>query len=425
MNQFARSSSPLAVVRSDDTPAPGSVAATVAELALIGRNDDGGATRLAWSAELLAAYDFVGERMRALDLEVSVDPAGNLIGRWNAGTGPPVIVGSHLDTVPSGGAFDGALGVVSAVHAVALLKEQGFEPSRPLWVVAFMDEEGTRFGAALFGSRAFTGEDVSHFGDRVDDDGVSLREAMAAAGFDLDRAAEAAAVGVIAAFLELHVEQGPVLETDGLDIGVVTSIVGLRGYRVRLRGQANHAGTTPMRLRRDALAGAARVALELRAFARAREQVTANVGKLSVEPGGANVVPGYADFTIDVRAATGAGIEELERLVDKTVRTVAAEESLEAELEQTFALDPVGLDAALVDAVERAAQAEGASWRRLPSGAGHDAMLVAPHAPTAMIFVPSRDGVSHAPEEYTSPAQAELGMRVLAATLRHTLEAGR
>lgn len=422
MNQFARSSV-QGLRHLAETAAPGSVAATVARLARIGECDGGGVRRVAWSAELFAAYDFVGEQMRALGLEVSIDPAGNLIGRWNAGSGAPVVVGSHLDTVPSGGAFDGALGVVSAVHAVRLLKEQEFEPEKPVWIVAFMDEEGTRFGAALFGSRAFTGEDVSSCADRIDDAGVSLRDAMMSAGFDPLRVSDAS-VDDVAAYIELHVEQGPVLESEGLEIGVVTSIVGLRGYRVRLRGQANHAGTTPMRLRRDALAGAARIALELRAFARARDSVTANVGKIAIEPGGANVVPGYADFTIDVRAPSHAALAELERHVEETVASVAEEEQLEVDLEPTFALDPVTLDAELVEAVERAAEAERASWRRLPSGAGHDAMVVARAAPTAMIFVPSRDGVSHAPEEYTSPEHMELGMRVLASTLRQALERG-
>lgn len=407
------------------TAAPGSVAATVEELGRIGSREDGVVRRVAWSPELFAAYAFLGGRMRALGLDVSTDAAGNLIGKWNAGRGAPVVVGSHLDTVPSGGAFDGALGVVCAVHAVAVLKEEGFEPDRPLWLIAFMDEEGTRFGAALFGSRAFTGEDVSGLAERVDDEGISLRDAMAASGFEVERAVEAHTVRDVAAFLELHVEQGPVLETEGLDVGVVTSIVGLRGYRVRLRGQANHAGTTPMRLRRDALVGAARIALELRAFARARENVTANVGKLAIEPGGANVVPGFADFTIDVRAATDATIAELEQHVDETVARVAAEEGLEVDLLPTFALDPVELDPELVGAVERAAESEGASWRRLPSGAGHDAMIVARHVPAAMIFVPSRAGISHAPQEYTSPEHAELGMRVLAATMRQILRSGR
>ena len=214
--------------------------------------------------------------------------------------------------------------------------------------------------------------------------------------------------------------QGPVLEAEGVQIGVVTAIVGLRGFRVRLSGQANHAGTTPMGLRRDALAGAARIVLELRDIARIRDEVTANVGEITVSPGGANVVPGFAEFTIDVRAATPDGVSELERLVEEVVARVAREEGLEADLERTFALEPLELDPQLVDAVERAAAAEGASSRRMPSGAGHDAMVVGRHIPAAMIFVPSRGGISHSPDEYSSPGEVELGMRVLAATIRQS-----
>jgi allantoate deiminase len=400
---------------------PDTVAASLDELARIGVGADGGVTRVAWSNELFAAYAWVRERMRALGLEVEIDAAGNLFGHWEAGSGKAVLVGSHLDTVPSGGRLDGALGVVAAVHAVELLQRKGFEPERPLWVVAFMDEEGTRFNAALFGSRAFAGQSVEGVGDRVDVAGTTLRDAMHAAGYDLGRVGEAARIDEIASYLELHIEQGPVLAADGFDIGVVTSIVGLRGYRVRVHGEANHAGTTPMRLRRDALLAAARIALELREFARAREMVTANVGKIAVAPGGANVVPGLADFTVDVRAATPEGVRELERVVEETVTRIANDEGVEAELEQTFALEPLELDGRLVDMVERAAVSEGATFTRMPSGAGHDAMVVGRHVPAAMIFVPSRGGISHSPEEYTHPSQLELGMRVLAATLRQSL----
>jgi allantoate deiminase len=398
-----------------------SVAASLERLAQFGGGPDGGVTRVAWSQELFEAYDWLGDRMHELGLEVEVDAAGNLFGRWAVGNGSPVLVGSHLDTVPSGGRLDGALGVVAAVHAVKLLQEQGFEPARPVWIVAFMDEEGTRFDAALFGSRAFVGEDVAPAGDRIDAAGTTLRYAMGERGHVLERVGEAARVAEVGAYLELHIEQGPVLEAEGVQIGVVTSIVGLRGYRVRLHGQANHAGTTPMSLRRDALAGAARIALELRDFARARENVTANVGKITVAPGGANVVPGFADFTIDIRAATPDGVAELERLVEETVARIAQEEGLGAELERTFSLEPLELDPKLVDAVERAAAEEGATSRRMPSGAGHDAMVVGRHVPAAMIFVPSRSGISHSPDEYSSPSEVELGMRVLAATLRLSL----
>ena len=399
------------------------MAASLDELARIGRDAGGGVTRVAWSPELFRAYDWVGDRLRELGLEVELDAAGNLLARWQAGAGAPILVGSHLDTVPTGGRFDGVFGVVAAVHAIRLLKAEGFMPSRPIWIAAFMDEEGTRFGAALFGSRAFAGEDVGDLGDRVDADGVTLRGAMTAAGLDFDRVGDAHRVEEIGAYLELHIEQGPVLEAEGRDLGVVSSIVGLRGYRVRLSGEANHAGTTPMSMRRDAFAGAARIALALRDEARARENVTANVGMISVQPGGANVVPGVADFTIDVRAATPGNLALLDALVSETVTRIAAEEGLGHALEQTFALEPLELDPCLAAALERAADAEGASTMRKPSGAGHDAMVVGRHVPAAMLFVPSRGGVSHSPHEYSEPAQVELGMRVLAATLRGSLRA--
>jgi hydantoinase/carbamoylase family amidase len=399
-----------------------SVAASLDRLARIGGDPGGGVTRVAWSPELFAAYDWVSERLRAVGLETEVDPAGNLIGRWEAGSGKAVLVGSHLDTVPRGGRLDGALGVVAAVHAIELLRQEGFEPARPLWLVAFMDEEGTRFDTALFGSRAFVGENLSMLGERSDRAGITLRTAMSAAGFDLERVGDACRIDEVESYLELHIEQGPVLEAEQLQVGVVTSIVGLRGYRVRLEGESNHAGTTPMRFRRDALVGAARVAVALRDEARRREGMTANVGRIGVEPGGANVVPGRADFTIDVRSPSASGFHELDRLVRDTVLGVAAEEGLTVELEQTFVLEPQPLDPELVALLQRAAAREGAPTRLMPSGAGHDAMIVGRHVPAAMLFVPSRRGISHSPDEESRPEDVELGMRVLAAALRAALE---
>ena len=400
-----------------------SVTASIDELARIGGDSDGGVTRVAWSEELLAAYDTVAAWMGELGMETEVDAAGNLFGRWVAGTGPAVLVGSHLDTVPCGGRLDGVLGVVAAVHAVALLRDEGFEPDRPLWIAAFMDEEGTRFDTALFGSRAFAGEDLSALGSRRDGDGVALRTAMADAGFDFEHVTDARRIDEIALYLELHIEQGPVLEAEGLDLGIVTSIVGLRGYRARLYGEANHAGTTPPALRRDALAGAARIVLALRDAIGTQDGMTSNVGRMTVEPGGANVVPGLVDFTIDVRATRDAELGELERRVTEAVERIAAEEGLRVELEQTYTLDPLELDAELVDALDRAATAEGASARRMASGAGHDAMVIGRHVPAGMLFAPSMGGVSHSPAEDSRPEHLELGVRVLASALREFLKA--
>lgn len=383
-------------------------------LAAIGADlDAGGVTRVAWSPELFEAYGFLGRRGAECRLTHDVDPAGNAFLRWNAGAGPALLIGSHLDTVPNGGRFDGALGVFSGLDVLRALGRDGYEPRIPLWVTAFMDEEGTRFGTALLGSRAFVGGDLGGLGERRSREGTSLREAMAERGFDFDRASDAAAVSEIRGYLELHIEQGPVLERNGEDVGIVTSIVGLIGLDVRFEGQANHAGTTPMSLRRDALAGAARAVLELRDLARGHEGHTANVGTITVEPGGKNVIPGVCEFSVDVRAAARADFETLDGRARAVLERIAHEEGLDLTVRELYRVQPVPLDTGMIDALERAAELEGASSRRMPSGAGHDAQVIAPHVPTGMLFVPSRRGISHNPAEYTSPEHCATGSRVL------------
>ena len=388
------------------------IQARLEELARFGA-DGAGVTRFAWSPELAQASGWLSERLRELGLEAETDAAGNVIGRWNAGRGRAVVVGSHLDTVPRAGRFDGVLGVVAGLEAIEALRERRIEPRRPVWLVSFMDEEGSRFGTGMLGSRAFVGEDLSGLADRADAAGTTLREAMAALGFDAGRLGEARRIDDVDAYLELHIEQGPRLEQEGKDVGIVTAIVGLLVFRARLTGEANHAGTTPMDGRRDALAGAARAVLALRAEARARDDMTANVGIISVEPGGFNVVPGACEFTIDVRSPTRAGLERCERFVRETLARIAREEGLQLELEETHRLEPAPMDAGLVELLERAAALEGASSMRMVSGAGHDAMILARHVPAAMLFVPSRRGVSHSPEEWTSERHCELGANVL------------
>ena len=389
-----------------------SLAAEIEAAARIGA-DGGGVSRFAWTSELAEANAWLMSRLEALGLAAELDPAGNVIGRWNAGEGTAVLVGSHLDTVPRGGRYDGALGVLAALDAVRTLRNEGVEPTRPLWVVSFNDEEGSAFQTGMLGSRAFCGElDLEDWRRR------GVADAMARAGFDFDRLPEARGLDEVGAYLELHIEQGPVLEESGEDVGIVTAITGLLGFRVRFLGAANHAGTAPMESRRDALAGAARVVLALREEARGREDMTANVGKLLVEPGGFNVIPGLAEFTIDVRSPTAEGFERTEAFVRETVKRVAAEEDLGVEVSVTHRKPPVALDDGLQDALVAAAEEEGASYRRMASGAGHDAMVLAHHVPAAMLFVPSRGGISHSPDEYTPPEQCELGARVLTHALR-------
>jgi allantoate deiminase len=381
--------------------------------AAIGADPRGGVSRFAWTPELARANEWLMERLAELGLEVELDPAGNVLGRWQAGAGEALLVGSHLDTVPNGGRFDGALGVLAALDVVRRLKTEGLEPTRPLWVASFNDEEGGRFQTGMLGSRAFCGDC-----DLEDWRGRGVPEAMADAGFDFARLVEARGLDGVGAYLELHIEQGPVLERAGIDLGIVTAITGMLGLRARFLGEANHAGTTPMELRRDALSGAARAVLALRDEARSRDDMTANVGVITAEPGGFNVVPGAAELTIDVRSPTPGGFARLEPFVRETLERIAAEEGLGLEVRETHRKEPALLDPDLQDRLESAAHEEGASTLRLPSGAGHDAMVLAHHLPAAMLFVPSRGGLSHTPEEFSTPEHCELGARVLARAVR-------
>jgi hydantoinase/carbamoylase family amidase len=390
-----------------------SLAADLEAAARIGVDPAGGVTRFAWSPELAAANAWLVERLVELGLKTELDAAGNVLGRWEAGEGKAVLLGSHLDTVPRGGRYDGALGVLAALEVVRRLKAEGVEARRPLWLVSFNDEEGGRFQTGMLGSRAFVGDlDLEDWRRR------GVPEAMAAAGLDFERLPAARGIDGVGAYLELHVEQGPRLERSGVDLGIVTAVTGMLGFRARFLGEANHAGTTPMEHRRDALAGAARAVLALRDEARAREDMTANVGVIAVEPGGFNVIPGAAEFTLDVRSPTPTGFERSDRFVRKTLKAIAEEEGLELELAETHRKEPVALDPELQAALEEAAEAERASTTRMPSGAGHDAMVLAHHVPAAMLFVPSRGGLSHCPEEFTPPEQCELGARVLTRAVR-------
>jgi allantoate deiminase len=389
-----------------------SLASDLEEAARIGA-DGGGVSRFAWTPELARANEWLVGRLQELGLGTEIDAAGNVLGRWEEGEGTAVLVGSHLDTVPRGGRYDGALGVLAALEVVRTLRREGVSLLRPLWIVSFNDEEGSRFQTGMLGSRAFIGDL-----DREDWRRRGVADAMAAGGFDFERLGEAKAVDRVGAYLELHIEQGPVLEKEGLDLGIVSGIAGLLGFCVRLSGEANHAGTTPMASRRDALAGAARIVLELRDEARSRGDMTANVGILTVAPGGFNVIPGTAEFTIDARAGDADAFARAEKFVRETLERVAAEEQLELEVTETHRKQPTPLDPELQELLTRAAAAEGAIARSMPSGAGHDAMVLAKQVPAAMLFVPSRAGISHSPDEYTSPEQCELGARVLAQAVR-------
>jgi allantoate deiminase len=394
------------------------LAADIEAAASFGATPSGGVDRQAWTPELAQVTEWVGDELQRLGLEPSVDAAGNLIARWPGPDGPAVMVGSHLDTVPNGGAFDGTLGVLCAVEAVRQLRREGFEPRRPVWVAAFMDEEGARFGTALFGSRAFCGEDMRPALERSDAAGRSMREAIADWGLDPDRLPQAAAVDAVGDYLELHIEQGPVLWTAGKRLAVVESIAGVLGFVVEVRGTANHAGTTPMALRRDAVLGAARMIVALSEAAARDDGIRLTVGDVAARPGARNVIAGECSFTVDLRVARAHEFESRQAWLRDAVAEVAAAADLEVAVQRDYALAPAAMDPALVETIEAAARDAGVEPARMVSGAGHDAMVVARHARAGMLFVPSEGGISHSPAERTAVADCELGARVLAGTIR-------
>ncbi len=381
-----------------------------------------GTTRLTYSPEYRAAADFTIARMREAGLSVHEDAVGNIFGRIE-GRQPdlaPILVGSHLDSVPHGGRFDGPAGVVAAIETAFLFRELGLRPDRPIEVAALIEEEGTRFGGGLFGSRLLTGQlDPATLDELRDDNGVSAAQAMAAYGLDPAQAGQAArAPGSVHAFLELHIEQGPVLEAEGRDIAIVDRIVGLAQLRVTVRGRAGHAGTTPMDQRRDALTGAVAILSQLPDLARqtGRDAVL-TVGRIEVLPGGANVIPDLVTFTVDLRAPAEEDVLRLIQMVEGTVAH-AQGNGLTCTVERQLYAAPTPLSGQIGAALSAQADALGVSHRVMVSGAGHDAMIMADFAPTGLIFVPSKGGVSHAPEEWTDYAQIARGTDVIFATIR-------
>lgn len=374
----------------------------------------GGVTRTAWSQPLMDACAWLSARFAACGLDSSIDAAGNVIGRWHGPSGKAVTIGSHIDTVPGGGRFDGALGVLGGLEAIRLLKAGGFEPRCPIWIVAFMDEEGARFGSPMFGSRAFVGRELGGLAPLRDRSEVQLGKAMKDVGFDFELIHQASAVDQVGYYLELHIEQGPVLEQEAMDIGVVATISGGAAVRAGFVGRGGHAGTTPMAARRDALVGAARAIQELRDHARSRADLRVTVGAVTVEPGAGNVIPATCNFSIDIRSPVDSTLNGALTWTRELLDRIAVEEGLEVELGSAHVLCPLQLDPEMRRLIAEAAAEERGMYCEINSGAGHDAMVLGRYVPTGMIFVPSRCGISHHPDEYTSPQHCELGARVLA-----------
>ena len=380
------------------------------ELYAIGAEPDGGAYRPLYGPAWATALERVERWLKDAGLKTRRDTVGNLWGRVE-GTdkGKSIVTGSHIDTVRRGGRLDGALGIVAGLTAVeALLKEHG-KPRRTLEVVAICEEEGSRFSTNFWGSNAITGSI-----DQVPDD---IAAAMRERGLDPQKVASAARDD-IDTFVELHIEQGAVLEASGKPLAVVSAIVGTAHLEVVVTGRPDHAGTTPMGMRQDALAGAAAMIQAIESIARSLgAPAVATVGKLAVEPDQINVVPGRVVFTIDLRHSDLGARRALEERTRSLCRTIASERGLELDILMLQERPPVTMDPELRALLARAAKDAGVTAVELVSGAGHDAQVLAARCKVGMLFVPSVGGRSHCPEERTDPGHLELGARVLGRAL--------
>lgn len=390
-------------------------------LAQIGRQHDQGIYRMAFSEGDMAGRDWLRRRIEDCGLEYHQDGAANLYARlnWNSNT-PSVVAGSHMDTVPGAGHLDGALGVVCALEALRVLHESEIPLRRPLEAVSFTDEEGC-FGG-MFGSQAVAGLVTPDYLHKACDlNGVSLSTTMQAHGLNASEALHAQRQpGSIHAYVELHIEQGPVLDRKGLSVGIVDAITGLFKWEITLRGTANHAGTTPMDMRADAFQGLAEFASQLdRVLAEyGSPQSTATIGRVELKPGAANVIPEQAVFSLDVRDTDSHTLALLAEAMRRSLSAIARRRGLMFEFSVLSEIAPVHCAAPVLDAIEDAVKALGLAATHLSSGAAHDAQIIAGIAPAAMIFVPSKEGRSHSPAEWTAWPDIEAGANTLLNTLK-------
>jgi len=376
-----------------------------------------GVTRLPFTDQHRAVLPLLTELMEGAGLAVHLDAAGTLIGRREGPPGAPtLLMGSHQDSVRQGGAFDGAIGIVLPVLALGALGDTPLPFA--VEVLAFADEEGVRFPTALMGPRVLAGTFDPAALDLADDGGTTLRAAMEGFGLDPDALpALRRDPAQILGWIECHIEQGPVLETEGEALGVVTAICGIERHMVRLTGEAAHAGTMPMALRRDALAGAAELTLAVEARAKATEGLLATVGALRVIPGLVNAVPGAVELTVEVRAPEDAVREAAGQALAETAQAIATARGLTLTMRRSYAQPATPCDPALQNALARAIRAEGGRGLRLASGATHDTSAMADLCPVAMLFLACRDGISHNPAEHCAPDTMARAIAALAATL--------
>ena len=387
------------------------------ELSRIGKAEDGGIYRMAFSEADMEGKAWLEKKMAEAGLETSRDGACNVIGRLPGEdpSAPVLLIGSHIDTVPCAGLLDGTLGVLTGLECLRVLREAGRVPSCDVELIAFSDEEG-RFGG-MFGSQAMAGQitpDTIH--SSADPAGERLEDVMKGLGLDPWEALQARRdPKSIGGYLELHIEQGPVLDRSELQVGVVEAITGLFKWTITFSGEPNHAGTTPMPMRRDAFMGVADFAHEVPRILdeNGSELSRATIGRVELTPGSPNTVPGEATFTIDVRDTDETVMNELAAAIRKALTAIARRRGLRSTYHVDSWIKPVACDSHLVEQVEEAAKAGDFRYRRMESGAAHDAQIVASVCPVGMIFVPSVEGKSHSPAEWTAWDDIEAGAKVM------------
>ncbi len=384
-----------------------------------------GITRIAYTNEEQTCTHAFMRMCKAEGLEISMDQCGNVIARREGKNKhlPPVLMGSHLDTVYQGGKYDGVVGVTAALEVVKRLNEKGIETAHPIEIVSFACEESARFGVSTVGSKAMSGlfnkEKFRHLKDR---DGITMEEALSLCALDIDSVEEASRVNEeIKAFFELHVEQGPVLINNNKNIGIVTGIAAPIRLDIKIKGTASHSGTTPMHMRKDALLGASEIALELEKIAIDEQHygTVATVGVMDVHAGAMNVVPGEVDIKVDIRSTSVKSRQRVVEHLYKTIQALERNRKLEIVSNEIISEQPVLLSKDINDVTESICESLNLSYQKMASGAGHDAMNMTNLCPTGLIFVPSVDGLSHHPDEYTELEDIMTGIDVLEELILH------
>lgn len=383
-------------------------------------SQESGVTRLSFTPEMKEARNYLIKEMEKYNLKIWEDGYSNIFARREGEdkTLKPIMIGSHYDSVINAGKFDGIAGLVAALEVIRLLEENNISTSHPIELVAMNDEEGVRFGTGISNSRAMAGLITKEeLNKQKDKDGISLYQAMKDYGVDVNLEDAIREKGSLKAFIELHIEQGPVLEENSKTIGLVETIVGLDRYEITFIGKAGHAGTTPMLARRDALPAASKFILDIKEEAiKEAKACVATVGEISLSPNASNVIPERVKISLDMRAPSEDSIFSLRKSVDRICEEIR-ETGIEVLVEKSLYIPPVDMNKELVDLLEDESKKLNLGAMRMISGAGHDAMIMASLAPTAMIFVPSRDGLSHHPDEWTDYEDLEAGTRLLLETV--------